>query len=74
MEKGTGRTETLLQMILLQLMKDTNQGEKIKKLSLAGLSNVEIADVLDTTPAVVATTLYASRKKPQRTRSSRKKR
>ncbi len=71
--EDTGRTEALLRMILLQLMKDSNQGEKIKQLNLAGLSNIEIADALDTTSDVVASTLYASRKKPKQKKSTTKK-
>lgn len=56
------RMERLLVMILLQLMKAASQREKIFQLSLAGLSNVEIADVLETTSAVVSQSLYEARK------------
>lgn len=56
------RAERLLVMILLQLMAKAPQAEKIYRLNLAGLSNVEIADVLETSPQVVAQTVYAMRR------------
>lgn len=56
------RTDRLLVMILLHFMKGASQREKIVQLSLAGLSNVEIADVLETTSAVVSQSLYEARK------------
>ncbi len=67
------RVESLLLAILIQLMKGTSQAEKIRQLNLAGLSNVEIADALDTTSAVVGQTIYASKKKPTKKKSKPKK-
>lgn len=75
------RMEQLLVSILLQLMKGASQREKILQLNLAGLSNVEIADALETTPAVVSQSLYEARRsgkkkqqvktKPRRKRTTR---
>ena len=56
------RTERLLVMILLQLMREAPQAKKIYQLNVAGLSNLEIANVLETTPQVVSQTVYAMRK------------
>lgn len=56
------RTETLLAMILLQQIKSAPQQEKIVQLNIAGFSNLEIANMLETTAAVVAQSLYAARK------------
>jgi len=56
------RLERLLALNLLYSMKGTSQQEKIVQLSLAGFSNLEIANLLQTTAAVVAQSLYAARK------------
>lgn len=55
------RTERLLALLLLQQMKGASQREKVAHLNIAGFSNVEIADILDTTAAVVSQALYESR-------------
>ena len=73
MTENGERIEGLLLAILLQLMRGVNQGEKIHLLNVAGLSNLEIADMVKTTPDVVASTIYALRKKPKRKKSSGKK-
>jgi hypothetical protein len=56
------RVERLLALILLGGMKGATQREKIQQLNLAGFSNVEIADLLQTTSAVVSQGLYESKK------------
>ena len=61
MEK-TDRTERLLALILLQQMKGASQQDKVLVLNLAGFSNVEIADILQTTSAVVSQSLYTARR------------
>ncbi len=73
MTENGERIEGLLLAILLQLMRGMNQGEKIHLLNVAGLSNVEIADMVETTPDVVASTIYALRKKPKRKKAPGKK-
>jgi len=63
------RTERLLALVLLNQMKGASRREKIIQLNLAGLTNVEIADILQTTTAVVAQEMYATKKtKGQRPR------
>jgi len=52
--------------LLLESLKGTSQREKVISLSLAGYSNVEIADLLQTSSQVVAQHLYESRKKNRR--------
>jgi DNA-binding CsgD family transcriptional regulator len=48
-------------------MKGASQKEKAIQLSLAGFSNVEIADLLQTSSQVIAQQLYKSqRKRPRR--------
>ena len=56
------RTETLLALLLLQQMKSAPNHEKILSLNRAGFSNLEIANIVETTPAVVAQSSYAARK------------
>lgn len=57
------RIENLLVMILLNSLKGASIAEKALQLSLAGFSNIEIADFLRTSPQVVANALSAKRKK-----------
>lgn len=59
---NTDRTERLLALILLNQMKDAPQRDRIVQLNLAGFTNVEIANILQTTSAVVAQVLYATKK------------
>jgi DNA-directed RNA polymerase specialized sigma24 family protein len=56
------RTEKLLALILLNQLKGVSQRDKIQQLNLAGFSNVEIADIIQTTTAVVSQALYETRK------------
>ena len=56
------RVERLLALLLIQNMKTTNTGTKARELSIAGFTNVEIADILGTTAAVIGQSLYAARK------------
>jgi DNA-directed RNA polymerase specialized sigma24 family protein len=71
---NTDRVEMLLALMLLNSMKSASQQEKIVQLSLAGFSNVEIADLLQTTSAVVAQSIYAARNKSRKgSRKAKKK-
>ncbi len=63
------RAERLLAIILLESMKGASQREKAVRLSLAGFTNVEIANLLQTSAQVVAQHLYSSRKGTKRRRS-----
>jgi DNA-binding CsgD family transcriptional regulator len=59
----TDRVERLLVLLLMQSMKGSSQAEKVLQLNIAGFSNFQIAEFLQTTPAVVATLLYQSKKR-----------
>jgi hypothetical protein len=72
MTASSNRTEKLMALMLLQQLKSAPQGEKALQLSIAGFTNSEIADLLDTNAAVVAQSLYVGRKKP-RSKSKKKK-
>ncbi len=60
------RVEKLLALLLLQQVKAAPQREKALQLSIAGFTNTEIADLLQTTAGVVAQSLYEARRKPKR--------
>lgn len=60
------RMERLLALLLLQHLKGSPQREKVLQLNLAGFSNTEIADLLQTTSAVVSQALYEARRGPSR--------
>lgn len=62
-EDPSNRTERILALLLMQGMKGATQAEKAVQLSAAGFTAVEIADLLDTSTAVVHQHLYAMRKK-----------
>ena len=66
MSLGQDRTELLLATMLLEIMKGASQKEKALRLSLAGFTNVEIADLLQTSAQVVAQHLYTTRKSSKR--------
>jgi len=65
---STDRIERLLALLVIQNMKGATQADKALQLSLAGFTNVEIGDLLQTTQAVIAQNLYASRKKKKKVR------
>ena len=56
------RTEALLAQLLLQNMGSGGQQKKALALRAAGLSNVEIAQLMGTTAAVIAQVLYQARR------------
>jgi hypothetical protein len=56
------RTEALLAQLLLQSMGSGGQQKKALALRAAGLSNVEVAQLMGTTAAVVAQVLYQARR------------
>lgn len=62
-DESSDRIERLLALLVLQNMKAANMATKAKELSMAGFTNVEIANLLETTPAVVSQSLYTARKK-----------
>ena len=64
------RVERLLALLLLQQVKAAPQREKALHLSIAGFTNTEIADLLQTTAGVVAQSLYEARRKPKAKRKA----
>jgi hypothetical protein len=60
MENSFERIERLLGLLLIADLKTMK--EKAVQLSIAGFSNVEIADILQTSNTVIASILYESRK------------
>jgi transcriptional regulator len=59
-ENPMERVERLLALLLIRDMK--SKQEKALHLSIAGFSNTEIADILQTSGAVISQILYTSRK------------
>jgi hypothetical protein len=66
MEKDLDRVERLLALQLIQQMKGASQRDKAMQLNLAGFSNAEIAELLQTGATVVATMLYKARRDRKR--------
>lgn len=66
------RAEKLLALLLLQQLKATPQRDKVLHLSLAGFTNTEIADLLQTTAAVVAQSLYEAKKQKAKKKAKKK--
>jgi hypothetical protein len=64
----TSRTERLLVAMLLQSMKGDSLKDKVRLLNMAGFSNIDIANLLDTTSDVVAHYVYEIRKTKKKTR------
>jgi hypothetical protein len=63
------RIERILALLLLETLKTAPQREKAWKLNQAGFSNVEIAELLNTKPAVIATHIYDSKKAKTKNKS-----
>ena len=61
-DPDTDRIERLLVLILLQSMKESSQADKVHQLNIAGFSNIQIAELLQTTPATIAVQLHHSKK------------
>lgn len=60
------RTERILALLLLQGMKDATKAQKAVQLNIAGFTAVEIADLLETSTAVIHQHLYAMRRKKKK--------
>ncbi len=56
------RIERLLTLILIENLRDRKTEDKVKILNTAGLSNIEVADLLNIKPQVVANYLFRSKK------------
>jgi predicted transcriptional regulator len=55
------RLEKLIAMLVLRMMTESTQREKVVLMNKAGFSNQEIAELLDTKPNIVSQHLYAAR-------------
>lgn len=71
MKDENGRIENLLVIILLSLLKGSTMAEKSSKLNLAGFSNIQIANYLETTSAVIGQLLYENRKKGKKIKNAK---
>ena len=63
---STDRIERLLAILVVQSMKGATQADKALQLSLAGFTNVEIGNLLQTTQGVIGQHLYTARKKKKK--------
>jgi len=70
---ATDRIERLLAISVIQGMKGATQADKALQLSLAGFTNVEIGNLLQTTQAVISQYLYAARKKKKKKKGKKVK-
>lgn len=73
MELSTERVERLLALLLLHSLKGQSQREKVLTLSLAGFSNVEIADLLQTSSQTVRQLMYENRRAASTRRGRKRK-
>lgn len=64
--ESNDRIERLLALLLVQNVKTGSLATKAQELSVAGFTNVEIADLLQTNPAVINQSLYTARKKKRK--------
>jgi hypothetical protein len=64
------RSEKILALLLLNNLKDASVKEKAVQLSLAGFSNLEIANLIGTTTGVVATLRSVARKSKRSTKKT----
>ena len=62
---GATIADRIAAFAMLDGMVNASQAQKCLRLALVGFTNAEIAEMLQTTPAVVAQSLYAERKKPR---------
>jgi len=63
MKESNDKLEKLLALILLNQMKNAPAKEKVMQLSIAGFTNIEIADILQTTSIVVSKLLYENKRR-----------
>lgn len=65
------RSEKILALLLMAHMGKATMQDKALQLNIAGFSNIEIADLLSTSPASIATLLSAAKKDKVKKRSKR---
>ena len=71
--KDNKRIEKLLVLILLSSLTGASISKKALHLNLAGFSNIEIANFLQTSAQVITQSLYEARKKKKKKKTSTKK-
>ncbi len=64
---GATIADRIAAFAMLDGMGNASQAQKCLRLALIGFTNAEIAEMLQTTPAVVGQNLYTERKKPRAT-------
>lgn len=57
------KIERLLTLILLENIRDRKTDDKVKILNTVGFSNIEVAELLNIKPQVVANYLFKAKKK-----------
>ena len=62
MENNKERIEKILALLLLNSANLKTMADKALQLNIAGFSNIEIADLLQTTQGVIGQLLYTKRK------------
>ena len=70
---GATIADRIAAFAMLDGMVNAAQAQKCLRLALVGFTNTEIAEMLQTTPAVVAQNLYSERKKPRAASKAGKK-
>jgi hypothetical protein len=66
------RQDRIAAFVMLDAMTNKTQAEKSVRLKLVGFNNSEIAAMLQTTPAVVASNIYQEKKKTAKRNGARK--
>jgi DNA-directed RNA polymerase specialized sigma24 family protein len=69
---AAARQDRIAAFVMLDAMTNKTQAEKSVRLKLVGFSNTEIAQMLQTTPAVVASNIYQEKKKAAKKNGGRK--
>lgn len=62
-ENNIARLEKLMALVLINSLKSSTVEDKAHQLSLAGFTNIEIADLIETNTTVIAASLYNRKKK-----------
>lgn len=62
---GASLSDRIAAFMMLDGMSNASQAQKCLRLALIGFTYAEIAEMLQTTPAVVGQNLYTERKKPR---------
>jgi hypothetical protein len=72
-KSGASIGDRIAAFVMIDAMRDATQAEKSLRLKLIGFGNAEIATMLQTSPAVVASNIYAERQRLLRKVTPRKR-